>query len=153
MADDDGDGIWEVTLPLQASSTELKFTKDGWNSSEQYAGVDHPGIINGNRYLNIDSDMTVTAVYQTASVISFDEIKFLDNIKVSLYPNPVNNIANISADETIDNLRVYDITGKVIMQHTPNKTDFRLNVSDLSKGVYLVKINSGDREATTKLVK
>lgn len=153
MTEDDSDGIWEVTLPLQAGSTELKFTKDGWTSSEQFGGVNHPGVVNDNRYLNIDSDMIVTAVYNTAATLSFDEIKSIDNIKVSLYPNPVNNIANISADESIDNLRVYDITGKVIMQHTPNKTDFRINVSDLSKGVYLVKINSGDREATTKLVK
>ena len=157
MTDDDGDGIWEATLPLAAGVYEMKFTQDGWTNQEYFNGVDHPGVIhkgnNYNRYLNVDSDMTVTAVYQTASVLSFDEVKSIDNIKVSLYPNPVNNIANISADESIDDLRVYDITGRVIIQHTPNKTDFRLNVSDLSKGVYLVKINSGNREATTKLIK
>lgn len=153
MTDTDADGIWEATLPLPAGAYELKFTKDGWVGQENFDGVDHPGIVNNNRYLNVDSDMTVTAVYNTESTLSFDLVKSIDNIKVSLYPNPVNNIAYISADESIDNLRIYDITGRVIMQHTPNKTDFSLNVSNLSKGVYLVKLNSGNKEATTKLIK
>lgn len=153
MTDDNADGIWEVTLPLAAGAYELKFTKDGWTGQEEFGGTDHPGIVNNNRYLNVDSDITVTAVYNTASTLSFDVVKSIENIKVTLYPNPVNNIAYISADESIDNLRIYDITGRVIMQHTPNKTDFSLNVSNLSKGVYLVKLNSGDKEATTKLIK
>ena len=44
-------------------------------------------------------------------------------------------------------------TGRVIKQSNPNKSSFRLNINDLNKGVYLIKLNAGDKESTTKLIK
>ena len=38
MSDEDGDGVWTVTLPLDAGTIEYKFTVDGWNSQENFAG-------------------------------------------------------------------------------------------------------------------
>ena len=35
MADDDGDGIWTLTLPLADGVYEYKFTVNGWNSQEE----------------------------------------------------------------------------------------------------------------------
>lgn len=72
---------------------------------------------------------------------------------VRLYPNPASEIVNISSAETIDRVSVYDLTGRVIKQSNPNKSSFRLNISDLNKGVYLIKLNAGDKESTTKLIK
>lgn len=72
---------------------------------------------------------------------------------VSLYPNPVRDVMNISAGESIQRVRVYDLTGRMVKQANPNTADFSLDVADLSKGVYFVKLNAGDREATTKLIK
>jgi hypothetical protein len=72
---------------------------------------------------------------------------------VSLYPNPVRDVVNISAGESIQRVRVYDLTGRMVKQANPNTADFSLDVADLSKGVYFVKLNAGDREATTKLIK
>lgn len=34
MSDADGDGVWEVALPLTAGTIEYKFTIDGWNDQE-----------------------------------------------------------------------------------------------------------------------
>ena len=39
------------------------------------------------------------------------------------------------------------------MEAKPNKENFDLDVTDLSKGVYLVKLNVGNKETTTKLIK
>ena len=72
---------------------------------------------------------------------------------VTLYPNPTSDFVRISAGESIDLVRVFDVTGRVVKESSPEKSDFSLNVSGLSKGVYLVKLNSGDKEATTKLIK
>jgi hypothetical protein len=49
--------------------------------------------------------------------------------------------------------RIYDLTGKMVKQANPNKSKFSLNVADLSKGVYFVKLNAGNKQATTKLIK
>ena len=63
------------------------------------------------------------------------------------------NIANFSANETIQSVSIYDLTGRIVKQATPNKANFDLDVADLSNGVYLVKLSAGDIEATTKLIK
>lgn len=59
MSDADGDGVWEVTLPLTADSIEYKFTLDAWTAQEMFAGgesctkttgvnINRFGIIDGN---------------------------------------------------------------------------------------------------------
>ena len=74
-------------------------------------------------------------------------------VGLSIYPNPVSNRVSISAAESIDRMRIYDLTGKLVKQASPHKAAFSVDVSGLSKGVYLVKLNAGDREATTKMIK
>ena len=75
------------------------------------------------------------------------------DFELSLYPNPVKDIATISSTESVDLIRVFDMTGRIVKQATPNRNNFDLDVANLSKGVYLVKLNAGDKEATTKLIK
>lgn len=75
------------------------------------------------------------------------------DFKLSLYPNPVKDIARISSAESVDLVRVFDLTGSIVKQTTPNTNNFDLDVADLSSGVYLVKLNAGNKEATTKFIK
>lgn len=96
------------------------------------------------------------------ALVYFDNIYFLSTAlskekrlldEFSVYPNPVSNRVSISAAESIDRMRIYDLTGRLVKQASPRKAAFSVDVSGLSKGVYLVKLNAGDREATTKMIK
>lgn len=67
MTDADSDGIWEATIDIPTSTTniEYKFTLDGWADQEQFAGGEDCTVTNGgftNRYLDITGDMTLDAV-------------------------------------------------------------------------------------------
>lgn len=68
MSDDDGDGIWEVTLSLAVGTIEYKFTLDGWNYQEELAGIEGidacTSLIDGytNRTLTFDADVVLDAV-------------------------------------------------------------------------------------------
>ena len=77
----------------------------------------------------------------------------LDDFTLNLYPNPVKNTATITASKTVEMIRIYDITGRMVKQENPNKTEFSLDVADLSKGAYIVKLSVGNKEATAKLIK
>jgi hypothetical protein len=111
--------------------------------------------------IQTDYDANVDASQNTFNVdnFQFGEFASLSDHRVklikdvSLYPNPVRDVVNISAGESIQRVRVYDLTGRMVKQANPNTADFSLDVADLSKGVYFVKLNAGDREATTKLIK
>jgi len=72
---------------------------------------------------------------------------------VSVYPNPAVDVVNISAAESIDQVLVFDLMGRLVKDATPESNDFRLDVSHLNKGVYMVQLKAGDKVATTKLIK
>lgn len=100
---------------------------------------------------NVNDALWYTNLYayldSTASVENTD----LKGLK--LYPNPAKDTVRISAAESIDRLRIYDLSGRLVKQASPRKAAFSVDVSGLSKGVYLVKLNAGDREAITKMIK
>ncbi|MET3537261.1 T9SS type A sorting domain-containing protein [Chryseobacterium limigenitum] len=74
-----------------------------------------------------------------------------NKINISVYPNPVKDILNIETDKRVEDVKVYDSSGKLI-----NSLSFdnnKLNISTLSKGFYLIKIKVGDTYITKKFVK
>ena len=68
LSDEDGDGVWEVTLSLAVGTIEYKFTLDGWNYQEELAGIEGieacTSLIDGytNRSLTFDADVVLDAV-------------------------------------------------------------------------------------------
>jgi hypothetical protein len=103
--------------------------------------------------------MTIEAVYPSGvwtykySKNASLSVTKMDSFEFNLFPNPVINSLKVSSKESVNLVRVFDLTGRVVKQANPNKSNFDLDVSDLSKGAYLVKLSAGDKEATTKLIK
>ncbi len=77
---------------------------------------------------------------------------FAEN-KFSVYPNPVKDILNIKSIASIDNVTVYDILGKVVLQENPGKISPAINMSGLTSGSYLVKVTIGNSSKTVKVLK
>ncbi|AUC83996.1 hypothetical protein CW731_01225 [Polaribacter sp. ALD11] len=83
----------------------------------------------------------------TASVDTSDFTSF------KMYPNPTNG-NNIFFNLTKDvNVNIYNILGELIITDKVNTTRNSIDVSKLSKGIYLVKINSENQFITKKLIK
>jgi len=86
-------------------------------------------------------------IYQT-NPLSIDD-NILNDIKV--YPNPANTKINISSQLNIDKVDLYDITGKLILTTNKPKSNV-IDVSAITNGMYLLKIYSGERSSTKKIV-
>ena len=73
---------------------------------------------------------------------------------LSIYPNPVNSgityIYITSKYNLNKRVEFYNVLGKQIF--TTNLTGKELNISNLSKGVYILKITEGGASETRKLV-
>ncbi len=69
----------------------------------------------------------------------------------SLYPNPaqtqIHIVSQLSGEKSV---AVFDISGKQIMQQTLNQDT--LDISQLSSGMYLVRISQGNTSSTKKLI-
>jgi len=88
--------------------------------------------------------------HNNASLLSVNDFS---NSSFSIYPNPAKNTLNVSAATAIDQVSIFDLTGRRVLQATPKAASFSLDVSNLNKGMYLVSLKAGDKEMTTKLVK
>lgn len=65
MSDTDGDGVWEVALPLSAGAIEYKFTLDGWTAQENLTPNTPCTVTNNgftNRSLSVSGDTVLPVV-------------------------------------------------------------------------------------------
>lgn len=71
---------------------------------------------------------------------------------LNLYPNPVSNgrVTITSKNDSDKEVIIFDILGKKVLQSTLSSKE--LNVSNLSPGVYIIRINTADASATRKLI-
>jgi len=85
----------------------------------------------------------------TASAASLSELK---SSSFSVYPNPVTDVLTISFDNEEDKtVSLFSADGKEISSQTVNGLTTSLDVSELSKGIYLVEVASGS-DLTVKRV-
>ena len=61
--------------------------------------------------------------------------KFYD---FSISPNPATDILIINSDDLISNFIIYDLCGKVILHSNINSKYFKINLSSLKTGPYIV---------------
>ncbi|HOZ29808.1 MAG TPA: T9SS type A sorting domain-containing protein, partial [Bacteroidales bacterium] len=71
-----------------------------------------------------------------------------DNIKsISIYPNPTNGIINISGNDIIS-IDIFDNAGK----HILTTEEQNIDLSDLAKGMYFIKINTTKNSLNSKII-
>ncbi len=76
---------------------------------------------------------------------------FNDTNDFSIYPNPTNDLININSlnNQSIKSVKVFDLGGKLLIESSYNK----ISVSNLSSGLYLLKITTDSGELTKKFIK
>ena len=77
--------------------------------------------------------------------------------KFSTYPNPANNVINLTNTESIrvNSVSITDLNGRVVksVKFTDAPSDIQINVADLSSGMYMMNISSAEGTAVKKIVK
>lgn len=61
---------------------------------------------------------------------------------VSLYPNPANNVLNVNANSNINSVEVFNMMGQRVAVIDANDTNVQINTTDLSNGMYMMRINT-----------
>ena len=74
----------------------------------------------------------------------------LENFKV--YPNPTSNKLNLNSNKTIKKVSLFNIVGEKILSFNSNQK--QINISNLSKGIYILRIQFEDhKSAVRKIIK
>ena len=70
---------------------------------------------------------------------------------VAIYPNPASTVLNVHA-ENYSNVQIINFLGQVVYNANITDNDFQINVSNLSNGVYFIRLN-GETSTTQKFIK
>jgi hypothetical protein len=70
---------------------------------------------------------------------------------INIFPNPTPDFINIKAEDKIDSVEIFDLSGKLILKDHKGKN--RIEVSTLENGIYMVKINTVKGSITRKIIK
>jgi hypothetical protein len=72
-----------------------------------------------------------------------------------VYPNPFENTLNISVTDDLPgfNVLLFTIHGKRVMSRSYSGTTATLDLQDLSEGIYVGVIRSGDQTRQVKIIK
>ena len=79
-------------------------------------------------------------------IVSMDEVILMqDEINTytfNLFPNPANKELNITSS-SIDNLiSIYNLKGELVKQTFFHNNNYRLNINNLSSGIYVVEVKN-----------
>ena len=127
-----------------------------------------PNFPNTGTWVNLMDNTTISVASTTVNPLTIEAGGFriygnqpaallteqfgaIDNL--SLSPNPASTYFTLNGD--VQSVQIYSITGqlvKIFKSNFTNETQFE--ISDLNKGIYLVKVkNENNRETTLRLIK
>ena len=123
---------------------------DGMGSSDilqEYKFLDkHPEI--GNNYYRL-KQIDFNDQYEYSNVIN---IKFSNESKIDIYPNPTTGKINIKGIDTeLTEIEIYDSLGKLVRYLPQNMGN--VDISELPIGVYFISIKSNNFKFTKRIMK
>ena len=172
---------YAYTFETLANGTDVKVTIELLNTVDglvaQYfndgSGNQNPTLVSGQKYeytftgLTDGTEIAFTAGFAWAAggglqvsrsyTVGNDcaTASNIDNnmLKISLYPSPAQNELTISAENTIQNVSIYNVLGRKVQAFNVNAASKKLDVSALSTGIYILKYTANNAVGSMKFVK
>ncbi len=93
---------------------------------------------NWNVYYKVNN----TSIATEGTFECINKISEIEMSNLKLYPNPAKTMLNI-VNITDENVSIYDITGRLVISvQTIGQEEVSINISDLSEGMYFVKVGN-----------
>jgi hypothetical protein len=92
-------------------------------------------------------------VIEESGTMPIDKSK--SDINIDVYPNPASEylILNNYAPEKVLTVELYNMSGKAVRTLTSSGTQTILNISDLSQGIYFLKLKWNKSSSFKKIIK
>jgi len=102
---------------------------------------------------NNDPDNPSVSIDVEADVIvGIDENGDPTKEYVAAYPNPVNDILNVSSDGNIQHIRIMNTVGQVVFDSAMDTNKAQINTSNFESGIYLLRVETKYGTSTQKIV-
>lgn len=91
--------------------------------------------------------------YAVTIVTELSTDKFTKGAAVTVYPNPVKDILTATANSPIRNITIADVNGRQVLSNKYSNKEAKIDLSNLSKGIYIIKIVADNITTTKKIIK
>lgn len=93
------------------------------------------------------------AVFDENTSVSVENIA--SDVNIGLYPNPANDVLNISVADNNKNLQaeIYNVSGQKVHTSAMTSATKSIDVANLPSGMYYIRLNGDDVNATQKFIK
>tara|TARA_B100000809_G_scaffold178394_1_gene176003 strand:+ start:17329 stop:19353 length:2025 start_codon:yes stop_codon:yes gene_type:complete len=152
----------------------LLVTQDGGSSWQELFRWDSTSTISNTGQsaaeitLSSYGDVVQFAYYAFSDTSNEDNDFYIDNFQITtttlgvannsienfnLFPTLVKDKITFTSQETIDVFEVYNLLGQQVFSEKVNTKTAEINLTTLAKGVYIVKVQSGDSRGSYKIIK
>ena len=99
--------------------------------------------------------LTYSWFIDNVKVVATDTISSVNEnyLETKMYPNPVDNILTISAEEEIQHVCVYNILSVKVMEMAINNKEAYIDLSNLEAGMYMVEIIGKNEKSIKTIIK
>ena len=124
---------------IQRSQDGVQWQRIGWQAGQGTTTTPHA-------YTYTDENPLSGTSYYRLKQVDFDgnfsysniaDLYYERNTPINIYPNPVQDILHINTEYTIQEVRIFDTTGRTTKVQMTNNT---IDVSTLTAGIYTLKI-------------
>ncbi len=154
-------GDYDIRLYSSNGTTQLAISQNGSTTSETIsrtytAGTYYVRVYGYNGANSATTCYTLKVALGTAARV-IDEVPVYSNKKAfTVYPNPVSDKLNINLTgyEGVSSVSLIDVNGRTVVSQRTAQVNSTMDISKLTKGVYLVRvITAGGEVLNTKVVK
>ena len=140
--------VWDVEMTAKEVGNWYQFNVDlrAYQGQDIYVAIVHYNCTN-QFMVNVD-DILLNRVY--VNYVGVDESAAC---KLNIYPNPASERLLVENDVTVNRYEIYNIMGEMLMSKPVGAKRFRVDVSELPAGTYLIKTISEGMLQTKRFVK
>ncbi|MEA3444129.1 MAG: T9SS type A sorting domain-containing protein [Bacteroidota bacterium] len=139
--DDAGYGNWEID---DGSGPILVHNNDSYTYAQALGeNYNVQGVL--NFYYNWRIELRING-----DVTIYSDIDPVNNTAFRMYPNPVTSTLNITGNQNISKISIFNILGEQMLQNQPEKNIVNIDVDGLTSGVYFLKVENENGTTSTK---
>lgn len=99
--------------------------------------------------------LTYSWFIDNVKVVATDTLDFVEELSLEseIYPNPVDNIMIINAEEEIQHISIYNILSVKVLEMTLNNKEAVVDLSRLDAGMYMIEILGKNEKSIKTIIK
>lgn len=103
-----------------------------------------------NYYISAEKNVLGSAALYSlvSTTLSVEDVNLVQN---EIYPNPAGESLTIKREKDLDKVEIYDYLGKKVFEDS--SVSKNIDISELSKGVYILKLHSESGTTSVKFIK